>query len=212
MVEGYAQLEKLAAAKLGVPMHTTSRDQATTWSQAGASVWGRLNNHTQGRDIRTTKSPEWALRVFWVKQIPADAIIAEWRLHVFNGQSIARGRKSKVENIAKQLSSYVRSRRNGWRLLHTDEPPQGAKFYAKNATKALSYLWGAVDMLQVDLARLPKDCIQNYERLETSLAKSNLQPFVVLEVNQMPGMDNYTATAYANSIARYAPGDAEKIL
>jgi hypothetical protein len=202
-VDGVQQLQAMGDAKIGVPMFTSDLQEATEWQQAGSNMWGRLTTHTQGRDIRRYGHKEWAQREFWVKQIPADAIVNEWRLHVFNGLSIARGKKTQVELLARKLAPLVRSRRNGWRLAHADEPPQGAKFYAKAAVQACGYLWGAVDMLEVDLTKLPPNTILNQEKLQKSLVKSELTPFVVLEVNQKPGMDEYTAGKYAEAIKKY---------
>jgi hypothetical protein len=205
IIDGVEQLAKLAEGKVGVPKFTTNLAESRQWEAAAPNtVWGRLNNHTQGKDIRRSVHKEWATREYWVKQIPQEAIIGEWRLHVFNGLSIGRGKKTKLEDIARRLASVVRSRRNGWRLDHTQEPPQGAKFYAKLAVQTLGYLWGAVDMLEVDLTRLTPDLVENLDRLVASKAKSNLSAFVVLEVNQMPGMDNSTAAAYAKAITGYA--------
>jgi hypothetical protein len=205
IAEGVEQLRLLTTATVAVPAHTTDLAQAQEWQQTN-EVWGRLNRHTQGKDIRKFGHKEWSQREFWVKQIPQTAIIDEWRLHVFNGQSIARGKKTQVEILARKLSGVVRSRRNGWRLQHTDEPPVGAKFYAKTAVQGLGYLWGAVDMLQVDLTQLGEGIVENYAKLveRKNKTKSPMEAFVVLEVNQMPGMDDYTAGKYATAITKYA--------
>lgn len=124
---------------------------------------------------------------------------------MFDGLSIARGKKTQVEILARKLAGVVRSRRNGWRLQHTDEPPVGAKFYAKTAVEGLGYLWGAVDMLQVDLTQLNDDLVENYDKLveRKNKTKSPMEAFVVLEVNQMPGMDDYTAQQYAKAIKKF---------
>lgn len=203
VLDGSSQLARMSEARVATPLHTTDINVARQW-QATCNVWGRNNIHTQGRDIRQSTHREWPTKDFWVKQIPAAAILGEWRLHVFNGRSIARGKKTQTEIIARRLAPMVRSRRNGWRLNHTDAPPQGAKFYAKLATQSLGYLWGAVDMLEVDLQYLPVDMVSNFDRLATSHQKSGLNPFVVLEVNQRPGMDDYTCQQYATAIANYA--------
>jgi len=205
MADGIEQLRLLANASVAVPKHTTELAEAQDWAKQG-SVWGRLNRHTQGKDIRKFGHKEWAAREFWVKQIPEAAILGEWRLHVFDGLSIARGKKTQVEILARKLSGVVRSRRNGWRLQHTDEPPVGAKFYAKTAVEGVGYLWGAVDMLQVDITQLDDTIVDNYAKLveRKNKTKSPMEAFVVLEVNQMPGMDDYTATQYAKAITKYA--------
>ena len=203
-IDGMQQLQAMATAKIGVPAFTSDLQEAIQWQQSeGTNVWGRMTTHTQGRDIRRYGHKEWAEREFWVKQIPSSAIVNEWRLHVFNGLSIARGKKTQVELLARKLAPLVRSRRNGWRLAHADEPPQGAKFYAKAAVGACGYLWGAVDMLEVDLTKMPANTIVNQEKLQKSLDKSLLTPFVVLEVNQKPGMDDYTAGKYAEAVKKY---------
>jgi hypothetical protein len=202
ITEGVDQLRMLAEASIAVPKHTTNLDEAKDWAKT-TSVWGRLHKHTQGKDIRKFDHKEWATREFWVKQIPQEAIIAEWRLHVFDGLSIARGRKTQMEILSRKLSGVVRSRRNGWRLLHTDDPPIGAKFYAKTAVEGLKYLWGAVDMLEVDISKLNADLVENYGKLVERQTKSKMKGFVVLEVNQMPGMDDYTAQKYAGAIQKF---------
>lgn len=204
MIDGVDQLRTLATATVAVPKHTTELAEAMDWAKQ-TSVWGRLNRHTQGKDIRKFGHKEWAAREFWVKQIPQEAILGEWRLHVFDGLSIARGKKTQVEILARKLAGVVRSRRNGWRLQHTDEPPVGAKFYAKTAVEGLGYLWGAVDMLQVDLTQLNGDLVENYDKLveRKNKTKSPMEAFVVLEVNQMPGMDDYTAQQYAKAIKKF---------
>lgn len=208
-IDGVQQLQAMSEARIAVPAFTTDVTEAMAWQQAGASVWGRLTTHTQGKDIRKFGHKDWATREFWVKQIPPEAIIAEWRLHVFNELSIARGKKTQIELLSRKLSPLVRSRRNGWRLEHTEEPPQGAKFYAKAATKAVGYLWGAVDMLEVDLTRMPQGVVLNQDKLQKSLDKSGLQAFVVLEVNQKPGMDEYTAKKYVSAISKFCQKTAK---
>ncbi len=200
---GYEQLQTMGSNKVAVPETTNDREVAIEWLKTNPNVWGRANFHTQGRDIVRPNNKLWTERDFWVKQIPSDAIKAEWRLHVFAGKSIARGRKTQVEILSRKLAPFVRSRRNGWRLEHTNQPPQGAKHYAKLAVQSLGYLWGAVDMLEIDLEKLPEGIVTNHARLRTNLDKNGLNPFVVLEVNQKPGMDDYTADKYAGAIMTY---------
>lgn len=210
-LDGYEQLVKLTEGKTPTPHHTNQFLQAQEWATLGTgSVWGRTNQHTQGRDIVTPASPKWANRDYWVKQIPADMIAAEWRLHVFAGKSIARGQKTQVEQIARKLAMWVRSRRNGWRLIHTNTPPKGAKHFAKRATDVLGYLWGAVDMLELkpETKNQWADYITNADLLHKNLEKQ-MRPFVVLEVNQMPGMDNYTQRQYVTAIANFVSNEGD---
>lgn len=210
MLDGLAQLETMAVNKIGVPTFTTSYVEALAWQNAGQfNVWGRNKLHTQGRDIRQFGHREWSIREFWVGQIPPEAIVAEWRLHVFDKKSIARGKKTQLELALRALAPLVRSRRNGWNLEHTTTPPQGAKFYAKAAVGAVGYLWGAVDMLQVDMTRMPQGIVLNHQRLVNNQTKNNMTPFVVLEVNQRPGMDEYTTTQYVKAVKNFALGDVE---
>lgn len=204
MLDGFQQLQTLAEAGVPVPRYTNDIDEALHWgNDQQLSVWGRQLHHTQGRDIKRFGQKGWHDSAYWVCQIPDNAILSEWRVHSFNGRSIARGKKTQVEILARKLAPVVRSRRNGWRLDHAEEPPKGAKHYAKLATTSSKYLWGAVDMLYVDLAAIPPGIILNADKAQKSLVKSELQPFVVLEVNQRPGMDNSTCLAYAKAIANF---------
>ena len=166
-LSGPEQLDKIAAAGVVVPNHSPS---------PVLGYVGRDLYHTQGRDIalphqRQYSNKEWYVE--WVKSFQ------EWRIHIFNGRSIARGVKHYVGD--KELEYEIRSRRRGWRLRHDIDPPEAVREAARKAVLALGYVFGAVDVLVRDPDDVP----------------------VVLEVNSAPGLDNYTATKYAEAIVRY---------
>lgn len=99
---------------------------------------------------------------------------------------IARGLKHcpNEGKVWRQLP--VRSRNNGWRLRHDVDPPAPLRDLAKRAVVACGYDFGAVDMLYIP----PSDQQQ--------------EQGWVLEINRMPGLDDYTATAYARAFIREA--------
>ena len=167
------QLQRFTAQNVPTIEYTTALQVAQQWVAEGADVWGRKASHTQGLDvIASPKKVGWAQRDYWVKVWPATE---EWRIHICYGMSIARGKKVQVDQPRKKLPAAMRNRRNGWRLHHTFAPPKGMRTLAKAAVAAVGYDFGAVDILW-DTA--------------TNTGK-------VLEVNMCPGLDDYTADAYA---------------
>lgn len=127
----------------------------------------------------------WSERDFWVRQIPD--IQQEWRITVFDGQSIARGLKvhepTTVEtgSIVVRRGLPVRNRLTGWRMRHDVKPPEKVREVAKKAVQALGYLYGAVD-----------------------LAVTGDGKVWVLEVNTAQGLDDYTAGQFAKALGKWA--------
>jgi len=173
-ITGVAQLEKLSNHEgVLVPEFTTDPEEAASWVQKGLMVFGRRNNHTQGRDIVGPTQQAFYDRDYWVKMIPN--ISEEWRIHVFDGHSIARGKK--VYDDSSGVPPCIRSRRRGWRMRHDVDPSRGLRPAAKAAVEALGYDFGAVDLVLTREGQM-----------------------YVLEVNKQPGLDDYTAQKYAVAI------------
>lgn len=180
----YAATEQLArfqAAGVRTVEFTHNRAEAEAWVRAGHTVFGRRENHTHGSDIvgaggGIRPGPRWRNRDWWTKLVPS---VDEWRVHVFAGSSIARGKKVLTGPTVSQWP--IRSRRNGWTMSHTERAPEAVRNAAKAAVAALEgYLYGAVDLL-VTADDTP----------------------IVLEVNRVPGMDGYTVEKYTESIRQY---------
>jgi hypothetical protein len=182
------QLRLFQEAGLQVPEFTTNRYQANAWVINGFTVLGRKENHTQGRDIiiatghqnqGTKQRRRWQARQWWCKFVPSTG---EWRIHVFDGRTIARAKKEPGPGSPGMTQVPIRSRRNGWLYRHDLEPSEALRTAARGAVAALGYPYGAVDLLETPDGP------------------------VVLEVNRLPAMDNYTATAYVNAIRRHVVG------
>jgi hypothetical protein len=178
-----AQLEAFEAAGLNVPQWTRDRRVAISWIHSRLVVLGRKENHTQGRDIEIGNGiplkKQWLTRDWWCKFVPSTG---EWRIHVFDGRTIARAKKEPGPGSPGMTQVPIRSRRNGWLYRHDLEPSEALRNAARGAVAALGYPYGAVDLLETPTGP------------------------VVLEVNRLPAMDNYTATAYVNAIRRHVAG------
>lgn len=183
-VSNMAQQAKFGELGLGVSF-TRSLEEATKWVQEGRSVIGRSAYHTKAKDVVLHTSKKWIERDYWVEMV--DIPFDEWRIHVCMGKTIARGLK--VNTGPQVLKFAARNRRNGWTLSHAEEPPKGIRDVAKRAVAALGYDFAACDIIHkvVD-------------------GKSE---FYVLEANRAPGMDNYTATAYAKAFRAIANHEVE---
>jgi hypothetical protein len=191
-VDGLEQLRRFREGGLLVPEFTTDPREAMGWVRDTDSlVFGRNFLHTQGRDIvgpgRRAKSHgrfyrPWLQKQFWVKVIPD--VIEEWRIHVFKGKSIARGLKHLVETPRRAMP--VRNRENGWYIRHDIDPPKGVRPLAKIAVELCGYDFGAVDILV------------------TNKDNNTATTVYVLEVNKAPGIDLYTASAYASAISQFS--------
>ena len=156
------QLTAFRAAGLATPDFTTDRTEAMSWVGAGETVFGRKLIHTRGNDIVLPKfckkcthisypfehRGRWWNSEWWSKYISPTE---EWRVHVFNGRSIARGKKVHSGNSWRKAP--IRNIGNGWTFDFTADPPRGLRRTAKAAVAALGYPHGAVDILQVDRER-----------------------------------------------------------
>lgn len=170
------QLRRFHEHNIAHPEFTTSLPTAMQWVAEGGLVFGRKFIHTEGRDIIGPRHPRWIRSEYWVKVIPN--VAQEWRIHVFQGRSIARGLK--VQTGVTRRRMPVRNRANGWTMVHDVEPPRGLRTLAKKAVAACGYDFGAVDILVG----------------EDGAAW-------VLEVNRAPGLDQSTATAYVKAFLEW---------
>lgn len=172
----------LRDAGLGVDV-TTDLEEAKEWTASGSCVIGRLRYHTKAKDVVLPNHTLWPTRDYWVRVIepPFD----EWRIHVCLDKVIARGLKTKTGE--ERLRFPARNRRNGWTLSHKEEPPRGIRRAAKEGISVIGYDFGGVDIIHKVVGGVDK--------------------FHILECNRAPGLDNYTATAYAKAFIRIAKGE-----
>lgn len=113
---------------------------------------------------------------YWTKK---ELIAKEYRLHIFNGQSIRAGRKEKFREDA---HDWIRSYQAGWHLVYDGRGVRDKhREIAKAAVQALGLDFGAVDV---------------GERPDGTV--------FVFEVNRAPGLEGYTITAYAKAIKAWA--------
>lgn len=173
------QLTRYQLAGLTVPDWTTDLTKARQWSQKGL-VFGRDRVHSQGKDIVGPTSEWWASKAFWIKVIPPEQVVQEWRVHVFGGKMIQSGLKYKDgPPLAEQAHLPIRNKRNGWRQEHRSVPPPAVVNAGIKACTACEYEFGAVDML-----------------LDTQ------GTVWVLETNLAPGMDENTCERYVEAIKK----------
>lgn len=175
-VNGLEQLKMVRDVGIKTPDFTTSLEEAQEWAQSHI-VFGRNLYHQEGRDIVTQRHRNFSNKDYWVKYIPN--IHQEWRFHIFQGKSIARGLKVRVESIGPDLP--ICNRRTGWRQVHNIDPPRGLRSTAKEAVEAVGYHFGAVDLAYMEDGTI-----------------------YFFEVNKAPGLSNYTAEAYTKAIMRVA--------
>lgn len=188
------QLTAFRESGLLTPDFTLDRRVAIGWVEEGCTVFGRQLIHTRGNDIvlpgKLTKghySQRWETSQWWSKYIPPTE---EWRVHVFNGRSIARGRKVLTHPEEVWRKAPVRNIGNGWTFDFTAEPPKGLRRAAKAAMEAVGYPHGAVDILQV-----------------TPTAPQGQKPlpieFYILECNRIPALTcPYTRDAWVAAIRK----------
>ncbi len=156
----FLELTKLAEAGIPVPPH-----------KLGPSVgWLRRNFHHMGaHDLLRGTGKD-----FYVERLDIDA---EFRFHIFNGESIRR--QHKVPRTG-HPHEWIRSWDSGWKLMPGGEPPNGSREAAVRAVAALGYTLGAVD-----------------------IGRLRGGGFVVLEVNTRPGIEGSTVIQYAKAVIRY---------
>lgn len=192
ILDGLEQLEVLKSKNIPVPHFTTNKDEVRQIVESFdfQVYFGRKLNHSQGKDIRVSDLPrlrgqrKWYNSDYFVRFYDS---LSEWRFHVFNDKSIARGKK--VFTLDGQEPQYpIRSRRNGYKMVHNIEPPSLMRKIAKEAVKAIVYDLGAVDILE----------------LNNGCEEDNRDRYCVLEVNSRPGLkDNYTLSAYESAFRNY---------
>jgi len=179
-LDAIEQLSVLSASGVNVPQFTEDINVAREWVNRGNLVFGRKRMHSQGTDIIGPNHPRWKDRDYWVKVVPN--ILQEWRIHIFDGKSIARGLKVQVREPSRKMP--IRNRKNGWNMVHNVAPPEEVRKIAKLAVKAVGYDFGGVDVY-------------------IATTDEGQEEIGVFEVNKAPGLDNYSAMAYANAIVRW---------
>lgn len=171
------QLRAMAAGGVETPAFTEDYNTVHAAVHDGQLWLGRKFHHKEGRDILFPDRKFWRMRDYWTLFVPSRE---EWRIHVFDGRSIARSKKiadAEPEDASNPNASRIRNWRNGWRFRHSPEPPKGIRDFAKAMVRACGYLYGACDIL--------------------------VKPdggFCALEVNTAPAMDGYTLRAYVKAI------------
>lgn len=180
------QLTAFKSASIPTITWTTDVGEARSWVRNGELVFGRKIIHSQGTDIigpdyrvrrgRDRFGTRWLESEWWSK-VEKD-IGREWRVHIFNGRSIARGAKVQTGESWRKLP--VRNRSNGWTMVHNIEPSTQVRETSKAAVVACGYEFGAVDLLEDTAGRV-----------------------VVLEVNLAPGLDDSSAGAYCRQVRRF---------
>lgn len=208
-IDSITQLTHFREAGLLTPDFTRDRQIAMDWVNAGYTVFGRRLLHTRGNDIVICPKGQWLLKEpeytgfitktrwwkseWWSRYIPPTH---EWRIHVFDGHSIARGRK--IHTGPSWRRAPVRNIGNGWTFDFHVDPPEGMRTVAKKACKVLDYPVGAVDIIQVD-------------KIDPTAPQGVLREFYVLEVNRLPALTcPYTLGRWCEAIRRYVrehPGD-----
>jgi len=169
------QLQRMKKAGVQCVPFTEKLETARKWVADGKTVLGRFLNHSRGTDITINKVKN-TTRDYWTEYIESKA---EWRIHIFDGLSIARGLKVYEKDDEPDDAVRIRNRGNEYHMVHNVEPPKGIRGVAKSAVAAVGEDFGAVDILV-----------------------GQRGGFYVLEVNMAPAMDNYTRTQYVKAIGR----------
>jgi hypothetical protein len=177
------QFQRFSDAGLRVPEFTCDPAQANAWSVEGKTVLGRHLVHSRGTDIVSIQHCRFWKSDFWV--VLVEPVVYEWRMHVFNGRTIARGLK--VSSTLPWRKLPIRNRNNGWTMRHDVDPPKGLRRVAKKAVAALDYPYGAVDLLVTRDA--PE--LEDYD-------------VVVLEVNRAPGLSSRSVLAAYVAAIRFS--------
>ncbi len=144
------------------PQFTTDISNARDWQASGHDVWGRMRNHTKGKDIVPYESlvrcngRYWSQSDFWVRVIPN--ITYEFRVLVWQGNVFRVGIKL-LEGTPRPgltISTLpVRNDRTGWELRYSSVKVSRAasptqleqlKSLAIRAVSALNYQYGGVDL------------------------------------------------------------------
>lgn len=149
---------------------------------AGVNVqgeWiGRKNNHVGGGDIL---APQGNMDYFSKKE----ALVEEYRLHIFKGKSIRAGVKVKREGFERTAHAWVRSFDAGWKIKYDEfKSKKAMRELAVRAVEALGLDFGAVD-----------------------IGKKADGTYLVLEVNRAPGASDGTCETYARAIEKWVRGE-----
>jgi hypothetical protein len=145
---------------------------------ARQDLWlGRKRRHTRGKDIVRPEHPRWGRSDFWTKYTPS---AEEWRVHIFDGKSIARGKKVWVKD-GPEPEVKIRSRSRGYHMVHDVEYDSMAALrkFAKEMVNTLGWSFGACDVLIGQGGEM-----------------------YALEANSAPAMDDYTLAAYVKAIRK----------
>lgn len=196
------QLTAFRAAGLHTPDFTTNREEAREWVREQSLVFGRKLFHTRGNDIQLPslrgrvnrhKQPvpgevwnlKWWQSEWWSKYVLP---VEEWRIHIFKGKSIARGKKIHSHPDQTWRKAPIRNIGNGWTFDFHTEPPKSLRKVAKQAMEAIEYSSGAVDILQV-------------APIEPRPANQPEWDFYVLECNRIPALTcPYTQEVWVRAI------------
>jgi hypothetical protein len=189
-IEQLTAFEEYSLALIRRPIFATDVEMAKEWIRQGEMVFGRKLHHSQGRDIQGPgrHAPhrfrrKWLESEWWSLVVPD--IVEEWRIHAMRGRNgeyrvIARGKKVQVDPPSRLLP--VRSRSNGFRMVHNLEPPDSVREVGRRAVEACGYDFGGADVYVCEDGTVG-----------------------VFEVNRAVGLSPYTSTQYARAFAKYLP-------
>ena len=170
------QLQTMMNAEVQTVPFTSYLEEAREWVRDGETVFGRNFTHEAGDDI-TINKVRMTTRKFWTKFVPSKE---EWRIHVFDGLSIARWKKLFDPLVPPFTEEQLRDRCRNHQATAEFDPPRGMRELAKKAVKACAPLtYGACDIL---------------------VGEDGKQ--YILEINTAPELDRYTLEAYVGAIRR----------
>lgn len=162
------------------PDFTQQRATALTWLSEGATVVCRtLLRASEGRGIHIATTEAELIRApLYTKYCPK---LAEYRVHVVNGEVIDVQQKKRRSVVVDNRDSRIRNLANGYVFCHDGivEPPT-LRETSRLAVYSLGYTMGAVDLVYN----------AKHDRL------------LVLEVNACPGMSGSTPDIYAKALVK----------
>lgn len=154
------ELKKLEKAGVRVPEFSlTPKD----------GFLARVRNHQGGKDLLSGRQTG----DFYVRRLSLER---EFRVHVFQGQSIRLGMK--VPRVGVKQHPWIRSYDGGWKLSYGQDAQQGVVSGVRSAAKA------AVHALGLD-----------FGAVDVGVSKEG--KVYVLEVNRRPGLEGKTIEVYA---------------
>lgn len=172
------QLNAFNVAGVSHPEFTRDIDVARGWIAVGDSVMCRtLLRASEGRGIVVADNADQLVPApLYTRYVKKKA---EYRVHVLNGEVIDVQQKRKRNGFDGERDTKVRNLANGYVFCRDGiREPDGLRELAINATRAVGYSLGAVDIAYNE----------HHSRL------------VVLEVNANPGMQGTTLEKYATKI------------